>query len=385
MSKRRIAIITGTRAEYGLLFWTMRALQERSAELQLIVTGAHLSPDHGMTVNQIEADGWRVDAKVDMQLTDDDSVSIIHSMGAALSGIGDALARLKPNIAVILGDRYEMLAAAAAAAALHIPIAHIHGGEETVGAQDNAWRHAITKLAYWHFPPYEKAKHRIIQMGEHPDHVFTAGAPGIDNIANLPLLSRAALEKELGVPLTPPVLLFTYHPEELSNVSIEHQINTVISALEAFPDVTLLITGANADTGGRAINTLLQAFAAKRGERTVFRLSFGSLLYLSAIKHCNVVVGNSSSAMLEAPTLGKATVNIGDRQKGRLRTPSIIDCACNKNAIVQAISLSLSPEFQKGVKPSSLFGVPGEVGKTIAHKLLTLPLPETPRKVFHNV
>jgi len=380
---RKIAIITGTRAEYGLLYWTMRELQERGAELQLIVTGAHLSPDHGMTVKQIEADGWIVAAKVDMKLSSDQPLQLARSMGTGLSGIAEALDRLKPDIAVILGDRYEMLAVASAAAILHIPIAHIHGGEETEGAQDNAWRHAITKLSYWHFPPYEKARQRIVQMGENPAHVFTVGAPGIDNIAKLPLLSKSDLEKEFGISLISPVLLLTYHPEELSGIPVEQQIHMVLAALEAFPDATLLITGANADTGGRVINTILQSFAAKR-PRTFFRMSYGSLLYLSAIKHCDVVVGNSSSAMLEAPTLGKTTVNIGDRQKGRLRLPSIIDCACDKEAITQAIRLALSPEFQKNTKPSNPFGTPGEVAGNIAQKLLSLKT-DSLRKEFHEV
>lgn len=386
MSKRRIAIITGTRAEYGLLFWTMKELQTLGADLQIIVTGAHLSRAHGMTVEQIEKDGWSIAAKVDMHLAGDTPLELASAMGRALSGIAEALATLKPDIVVILGDRYEMLAAAVAAAALHMPIAHIHGGEETQGAQDNSWRHAITKLSYWHFPPYALAAQRIRQMGENPDHIFTYGAPGIDNIVRLPLLSKPELETTLGILLNAPVVLFTYHPEELSNLSAFQQINIVLHALAQFPDVTLLITGANADTGGRIINDALQEFAHKH-PRTVFRMSYGSQLYLSAMKHCDVVLGNSSSGMLEAPALGKATVNIGDRQRGRLRAPllpSIIDCSCDDQAIVRAMTQALSPAFQQSLTPYTIFGIPGNVGACIASTLMTQPIPATLRKPFFS-
>jgi len=381
MSDRKIAVITGTRAEYGLLYWTLRELQERNANVQLVVTGAHLSPDHGMTVKQIEADGWPIAARVDMQLTSDKPVDLARSMGLAVSGIAEALDKLKPDIAVILGDRYEMLAAASAAAMLDIPIAHIHGGEVTEGAVDELIRHAITKLSYWHFPPYEKAEKRILQLGEEPSRVFMVGAPGIDNLVRLPLLTREALEKELGIPLAPPVILFTYHPETLSVMAVEEQVAIVESALSKFPDATLLITGANADTGGRIINAALQKFAKARA-RTLFRMSFGSLLYLSAMKHAHVVAGNSSSAMIETPVLGRATVNIGDRQAGRLRSPGVIDCRCEENEIVQSIRRALSDEFQQNIRPSSLFGEPGEVGKKIAELLCTLTIPPSLRKPF---
>ena len=380
---RKITVVTGTRAEYGLLYWIMRELQQRGAELQLIVTGAHLSPDHGMTVKQIEADGWDIAARVDMQLTSDAPQDLVRSMGLCISGMGEALARLKPDMAVILGDRYEMLAAASAAAMLHIPIAHLHGGEVTEGAIDESIRHAITKLSYWHFPPYVKASQRIIQMGEDPAHVFTLGSPGIDNIAKLPLFSRGDLEKELGIALTSPVILCVYHPETLGAITVEQQIAAIIGGLQSFPEATLIISGANADEGGRAINTALESFAARR-ERSVFRVSFGSLLYLSAMRASDVVAGNSSSGVIEVPVMGRATVNIGDRQKGRLRPPNIIDCACETNAITSAIKHALSPEFQQALKPIDWYGVPGEVSAAIAQKLLSLEIPAVLRKTFHE-
>jgi UDP-N-acetylglucosamine 2-epimerase (non-hydrolysing) len=381
---RKIAVITGTRAEYGLLYWSMRELQTRDVELHLIVTGAHLSPDHGMTVKQIEADGLPIAARVDMQLTSDSLEDITRSMGIGLSGIAAALSQIKPEMAVILGDRYEMLAAASAASMLHIPIAHIHGGEVTEGAIDEFIRHAITKLSYWHFATAEPYARRIIQLGEEPARVFTVGAPGIDNLVRLPLLARAELEKELGIPLVSPVVLFTYHPETLSKEPVQAQVSTVIAALEKCPDMTLLMTGANSDTGGRAINEALKAFASRR-PNALFRMSFGSLLYLSAMKHADVVAGNSSSGMIETPSLGRATVNIGDRQAGRLRTPAVIDCACNETAVVEALRQVLSPEFQQNIRPSPLFGLPGQVGVKIADLLASLSIPGSLRKPFHDL
>jgi UDP-hydrolysing UDP-N-acetyl-D-glucosamine 2-epimerase len=381
MRKRRIAIVTGTRAEYGLLYWTMKELRSRGADLHIIVTGAHLSPRHGMTVKQIEEDGWDIAAKVDIGLADDTPIALTQYMAHALSGIATAFTDIRPDITVVLGDRYEILAAACASAMLHIPIAHIHGGEETEGALDNSWRHAITKMATWHFPPYELAKRRILQMGEAPERVFLSGAPGIDNIALLDLLSQESLAQDLKINLISPVILCTYHPEELSLLAPHKQINAVIAALEQFPDSTLLITGANADSGGQEINTLLQDFAKQR-PGTVFRLSFGSRLYLSAMKHCDVVVGNSSSALLEAPVLGKATVNIGTRQAGRLRTPSVIDCSCETSSIVSAIRTALSAEFQHTLAPSTVFGVPGTVHKLIGKVLMEEPLPVSLQKRF---
>jgi UDP-hydrolysing UDP-N-acetyl-D-glucosamine 2-epimerase len=383
MSKRRIAVITGTRAEYGLLYWTMRELQQRDVELQLVVTGAHLSPEHGLTVRQIEADGFPIATRVDMHLGSDRPIDIVHAMGRCISGIGDALTRLQPHMVVILGDRYEMLAAASAAAMLQIPIAHIHGGEVTEGALDESIRHAITKLSYWHFATTKAYARRIVQLGEQKSRVFAVGAPGVDNIVRLNLLSRSELEKELGIALKPPVILFTYHPETLSAISLDKQVNTVVSALRQITDATLIITGANADTGGRVINQALQSFARGRGH-TLFHTSFGSKLYLSVMREAAVVAGNSSSGLIEAPAMGRATVNVGDRQKGRLRTAGVIDCRCDTNAIARSLRRALSPAFQKKAKPSQLFGTPGKVGIAIADKLTKVKIPATPRKAFQD-
>ncbi len=381
---RRVAIVTGTRAEYSHLVWIMRALQARHNELQLIVTGTHLSPDHGMTLREIEADGFPIAARVDIELHHDKPVDVASSMGLALSGIAATLDRLKPAVVVILGDRYEMLAAASAAYMLHIPIAHLHGGELTEGVLDESMRHAITKLAYWHFASSEPYAARIRQLGEDPLRIFTTGAPAIDNLAHLSLLPRPVLEKEFGAKLGNPLMLFTYHPETLSRLPPDRQIDTVLAALEQFPDTTILMSGANADAGGRAINHALQHFML-RHPRTLFRMHFGSVAYLSAMREADLLVGNSSSALIEAQAMGKAAVNIGERQAGRLRTSNVIDCPCDTQAISEAIERALSPQFRYDIKPSMLFGVPGKVSPRIAELIDTLPLPETPYKRFHDM
>lgn len=384
-TKRKIAVITGTRAEYGLLYWTMRELQKHPhVTLQLIVTGAHLSHAHGYTVKQIEEDGFSIDARIDMHLGEDTALDITRSMGVCTEGVGKALANLAPDMVVILGDRYEMLAAASAALMLMIPIAHIHGGEVTQGAIDESIRHAITKMGYWHFATAAPYARRITQLGEDSTRVFVAGAPGIDNIARLPLLSRSDLADFIGLPLASPLLLCTFHPETLSALPVEAQIEEFIQALHHFPDATLIITGANADVGGKLINGMLQQFVEAH-PNSVFHPSLGSLRYLSAMKHADVIVGNSSSGMIEAPALGRATVNIGDRQKGRIRTAAVIDCACDKDAITSSIEKALSPGFQKNVAASNVFGIPGQVGAFIADSLASLPIPERPNKPFYDL
>lgn len=381
---RKIAVITGTRAEYGLLSPMLRELQARGAVLQLIVTGAHLSVDHGMTVRQIEEDGFPIAVRVDMQLTRDDALHLAEGMARGLSGMAQALQALAPDIVVILGDRYEMLAAATAAFMLHLPIAHIHGGEVTEGAMDESIRHAITKLSYWHFAAAAPYAARLRQLGEDPARIFTVGAPGVDALVRTPLLSRGELAGELGLPLEDPVALFTFHPETLSALSASAQVEAVMAALEQIPDVTWLMTGANADAGGRIINAALERFAAAR-PRALFRLSFGSRLYINAMRACTILVGNSSSALLEAAALGRIAVNIGDRQAGRLRAPTVMDCPCETGAILACLRRALTPALQAAARPSALFGIPGAVAPEIARRLLSLALPETLRKAFHDL
>ena len=381
---RKIAVVTGTRAEYGLLSPTLRELQARGVELQLIVTGAHLSKAHGLTVSQIEADGFPIARRVDLALEGDTALDTALATARATEGMARAFAELKPDLVLLLGDRYEIMGTALAAALLQVPIAHIHGGEVTEGAIDESLRHAITKLAHWHFASAEPYARRLIQLGEEPERVFTVGAPGIDLLANIKLLSRAALAHELGMKLESPIILFTYHPETLSTQPVEKQIHEVLEALAALPEATLIATGANADAGGFAINAALAEIVATR-ENMCFRLSYGSKLYLSAMKLAEVTLGNSSSGVIETPTMGRATVNIGNRQKGRLRAPSVIDCACEKDAIVSAVRKALSPEFQHALIPSPLFGESGKVAPAIAEIIANHPLPASINKQFHDI
>jgi UDP-hydrolysing UDP-N-acetyl-D-glucosamine 2-epimerase len=380
---RKIAVITGTRAEYGLLYWTIKELQQRGAQVGLVVTGTHLSPAHGMTVKAIEADGFPIVARVDMQLADDSKVGIAQSASLALGGIAKALTDWNADIAVILGDRYEMLAAAMAAALVGVPVAHLHGGEQTEGALDESLRHAITKLSYWHFASAEPYAKRIVQMGEAPERVYHVGATGIDSLARLKLMGKEELEASLGLPLGKPLLLVTYHPETLAVLPVRGQVEELLAALQAFPEATLIFTGANADAGGGEVNQRLQEFAAARGN-ALFEHSLGMQRYLSAMQLADAVVGNSSSGVIEAPSMGRATVNIGDRQRGRLRAPTVLDCACEKGAIVSALRKALAPEFQAALAPQELFGKPGSVAPAIAQLLCEVEVPKTLRKPFFD-
>lgn len=381
---KKIAVFTGTRAEYGLLINTMRELHARGIDAQWIVTGAHLSKEHGYTVEHIEKDGFPIAAKVDMGHLSDDVLDLTKAMGQGLSGMAQALSDFNPDMSIILGDRYEMLVAATVTTMLQSPVAHIHGGEVTEGAMDESIRHAITKLSYWHFPIAEPYAKRIIQLGEHPERVFATGAPGIDNMPNLPLKNREELEKEFGLELKDPIILFTFHPETLCATPVQEQIDQVLAAMKEMPDATWLITGANADSGGVAINKALKEFADNH-PRAHFRMSFGSLLYLSAMRIANVVAGNSSSAVIETPVMGRMTVNIGDRQAGRLRADTVIDCACEKEPIIAALKQALSPQAQQSTKPCTFFGTPGKVGSAIAEIISKLDVPATTRKSFHDL
>jgi UDP-hydrolysing UDP-N-acetyl-D-glucosamine 2-epimerase len=344
---RKICVFTGTRAEYGHLFWVMKEISnDPELRLQLLVSGGHLAREFGETWRQIEADGFRIDAKVDMGLTADDPVSIAGSMALGLKGCAEALARLEPDILVVLGDRYEALAAAEAAMLLRIPIAHIHGGEASEGVIDDAIRHAITKMAHLHFPAAEIYRQRIIQLGEDPARVFAVGAPGLDHLATMKFIDRAQLERELGLTFATPTLLVTFHPVTLDASGPSAAVQRLLTALDRFPEATIIMTKANADIAGREVNALVDAYAATRKGRVVAVTSLGQQRYLSAMSIAHAVVGNSSSGIIEAPAMGKPTVNIGTRQRGRARAPSIIDCDDNVAAIASAIKRALSGDMQ---------------------------------------
>nr|WP_310795864.1 UDP-N-acetylglucosamine 2-epimerase [Heyndrickxia oleronia] len=305
-------------------------------ELQIIVTGMHLSPEFGLTYRQIESDGFIINKKVEMLLSSDTSVSIVKSMGLGIIGLSDAISSLKPDILIILGDRFEALAAAQTALILKIPIAHLHGGEKTYGAYDDSIRHAITKMSYIHFVSTEGHRNRVIRLGEQPNRVFNVGAPGIENIMKLKLLSKAELEESLNMHLNKPVFLITYHPTTLSTDPLEG-INELLTVLNEFECATMIFTKANADNDGRKINELISHFVTENPRKRKIFDSLGQLRYLSLLKYADIVIGNSSSGLLEAPYLNTPTVNIGDRQKGRERPLSVIDCLPNMNQIRSAI------------------------------------------------
>lgn len=347
MHKRKICIVTGTRAEYGLLYWLMKEVQDDpDLELQIIATGMHLSPEFGLTYQTIGEDGFKINEKVEMLLSSDTPVGIAKSVGLGVIGFADALARLQPDIMVVLGDRYEILAAAQAAMIARIPIAHIHGGETTEGAIDEAIRHAITKMSHFHFTAAEPYRRRVIQLGEAPGRVLNYGAPGLDNIKKLKLLSKALFEKAIDFELGKLSFLVTYHPVTLSNTKPEKSFQELLHAVDKFPEAKIIFTKANADMAGRTINYNIDKYIEKNPKRAKVFTSMGQLLYLSAMKNVDVIIGNSSSGIAEAPSFRKPSVNIGQRQQGRLKADSVIDCEEKEQAIVAAIKKGLSSEFQ---------------------------------------
>ena len=350
--KREVCIVTGTRAEYGLLFWLMKEIQEDSdLVLQIIATGIHLSPEFGLTYKQIEGDGFKIDKKIEMLLSSDTPVGISRSMGLGMIGFAEVYEELKPDIVVLLGDRFETFCAAAAACISRIPIAHIHGGETTQGAVDEAFRHSITKMSHLHFTSTEEYRKRVIQLGESPDRVFNVGALGIENIRKLPLLSRKDLEKEIGFSLGQQCILVTYHPVTLEQATAQIQFQNLLNAIDTIDGLHIIFTKANADTEGRIINQMIDEYVTRKKKNAAISFtSMGQIRYLSAMKHVDAVVGNSSSGIVEAPSFKAPTVNIGDRQKGRVQTRSVINCSPTKDVIIQALKQVLSPEFKQSIQ-----------------------------------
>jgi UDP-hydrolysing UDP-N-acetyl-D-glucosamine 2-epimerase len=357
--KRKVMVLTGTRAEYGLLRPLLSLLRaDPRIDLSLVATGMHLAPEFGLTWKRIEEDGFRVDRKVEMLLSSDTPAGISKSMGLAQIGYADALEQLAPDLLVLLGDRFEILPAAAAAAVARVPVAHIHGGERSEGAVDELIRHAVTKLSHLHFTSTEEYRARVVQMGEDPARVFNVGALGVDNILSLMPTPRAELERELGFAFGPRVLLVTYHPATLEAADAAAQFQALLGALDGLdPALRFVFTKANADAGGRAINAAAEAYCAARPGRAALFASLGQQRYLSLMGMAEAVVGNSSSGIIEAPSLRVPTVNIGTRQQGRVRAASVIDCATDRDSIASALSTALSPAFR-----SSLAGIPNPYG-----------------------
>lgn len=358
MSNRKVCVVTGTRAEYGLLYWLMREIKDDpELDLQIIATGMHLSPEFGLTYRVIEEDGFAIDEKVEMLLSSDSPVGITKSLGLGVIGFADALDRLRPNIIVLLGDRYEILAAAQAALIARIPIAHIHGGEATEGSIDEAIRHSITKMAHVHFVAAEPFRNRVMQLGEDPDKVFTVGAPGLDNIVKLKLLNRSEFESSIGFKLGELNFLVTYHPVTLHKEDPRRAVTELFTALDHFPDARIIFTKSNSDTDGRIIGQMIDRYVAERPARAIAVTSLGQLRYISAIKHMDIVIGNSSSGLIEVPFMKKPTINIGDRQRGRLNALSVIDCDETAEQIIGAVNKALLLDFQSSLSEvTSLYG-----------------------------
>jgi len=383
--KRKICAVTGTRAEYGLLYFLLKGICESSGlELQLIVTGSHLSPEFGLTWREIEKDGFHIDKRVEMLLSADTPSSIAKSMGLGLIGFSDALNDLNPDMLLLLGDRYELASAALAALVARVPIAHIHGGETTEGAVDEAIRHSITKMSWLHFVAAEEYRKRVIQMGENPERVHLVGGMGVDAIRKTKLLGKQELEKSMGFRFGAKNLLITFHPVTLESASAGGQFEELLAALEEIRDTHFIFTAPNADAEGRVISGLIDRFVSSHPNVAVKFVSLGRERYLSTLQFVDAVVGNSSSGLAEAPTFKTGTINIGDRQKGRLKAGSVIDCPPVRGAILEALNKLYSAEFRRQLAQTENPYGSGRASEKIIQILETVSLPNEPKKSFYE-
>lgn len=347
---RKICLVTGTRAEYGLLSRLMRLVKEdNDLRLQVIATNMHLMPEYGETYKEIEKDGFTIDKKVYMHKPSDDAHGIILSMAEEMQGMNDALSELKPDILVLLGDRYEILVAAQVALIHRVPIAHIHGGEVTEGAFDDAIRHSVTKMSSLHFTSCEEYRHRVIQMGEQPSRVFDVGSLGVENIKAVPLMTKDELEASLDFKIDTQTILVTYHPVTLGGDPAK-DIREFLDALDQFKDLKVIFTMPNSDTGRDAIALAVENYVEKHSNSAKAYTSLGLRRYLSTLQFVKAAVGNSSSGIIEVPSFGIPTLNIGDRQKGRLASKSVVNCGTSKDEVIAGLKLCLSEEMQKAAK-----------------------------------
>lgn len=352
MKKRKICVVTGTRAEYGLLYCLLRELRDSEEfELQVVATGMHLSPEYGLTYRIIEHDGFNINEKVEMLLSSDTGIGVAKSVGLGVIGLAEAFGRLRPDLLIVLGDRYEILAAVQTALFERIPVAHIAGGDVTEGAFDESIRHSITKMSHLHFVTNDIAAARVRQLGENPANIYNVGSPGIDIIHQISLLSKAELETELDFKFRNKNLLITFHPVTLGNQPSEQQFQNLLAALDELGnEFGLLFTKPNSDPESRKIIALLDEYTSQRSYAKAYT-SLGQLRYLSAISAVDAVVGNSSSGLYEVPSFKKPTVNIGDRQKGRLQASSVINCQPQKEEILKAIRRALELNCENTVNP----------------------------------
>ena len=380
---RKICVVTGSRAEYGLLSGLMHAINNDSElELQIIATNMHLSPEFGLTYLNIEQDGFVINKKVEMLLSSDTANATAKSVGLGFIGLADALEDLQPDMVVVLGDRYEILCAVSTALFYKIPVAHLHGGEITEGAYDDCIRHSITKMSHLHFTSTEQYRQRVIQLGEDPNRVFNVGAPGIENIKKEPLMNKEELESTLdGFTFGDKALLVTYHPVTLENSTSEEQIKNLLAALDEYPDYKVIFTLSNSDTDGRIIIQLINEYVAKHTDRAVAYPSLGLKRYLSTLQFIKAVVGNSSSGIIEVPSFGIPTLNIGDRQRGRLAAESVVNCGTSKDEILAGLELVLKAEHKEIHNPYEGKNTIAE----ILYVLKTYPLEDLIQKSFYNL
>lgn len=382
---RKICFVTGTRAEYGLLSRLMRLVKEdKDLQLQVIATNMHLMPEYGETYKEIEKDGFTIDKKVYMHKPSDDAHGIISSMAEEMQGMNDALSEFKPDILVLLGDRYEILVAAQVALIHRIPIAHIHGGEVTEGAFDDAIRHSVTKMSSLHFTSCEEYRHRVIQMGEHPSRVFDVGSLGVENIKAVPLMTKDELEASLNFKIDTQTILVTYHPVTLGGDPAK-DIHEFLDALDQFKDLKVIFTMPNSDTGRDAIALAVENYVEKHSNRAKAYTSLGLKRYLSTLQFVKAAVGNSSSGIIEVPSFGIPTLNIGDRQKGRLASKSVVNSGTSKDEVIAGLKLCLSEEMQKAAKTyENPYAKPG-TANLIYQELKNVELAGLNLKTFYDL
>ena len=383
---RKICVFTGTRAEFGLLRRVMQSIQNSpDLTLQIVATGMHLSPEFGMTIQELREDGFQPDETVEILLSADTPTAVCKSMGLGLIGYGEVIQRLRPDIIVLLGDRFETFCVAAAAQVCRVPVAHIHGGETTEGAIDEAFRHCITKMSHLHFASCEEYCKRIVQMGESPERVFNVGALGVENIRKTQLMTRQELSESIGFTLDRPYFLVTFHPVTLEKGASEVQFQALLDALQNFPDYKVILTKTNADTDGRVINKMIDVYTEKEYERFAAFKSLGTQRYLSAMKYADVVIGNSSSGILESPSFRVPTVNIGDRQKGRIQAGSVLNCSPKKDEIIESIQRALSPDFKQSIEDIKNPYEKKNTAKNIKNIIKKSELGNIVRKEFYDI
>lgn len=384
--KRKVCVVTGSRAEYGLLYWLMKEIEEDDDLcLQIIATGAHLSPEFGLTYKEIEKDGFIINEKIEILLSSDTAVGITKTMGLGLIGFAQSYDRLKPDIIVVMGDRFEHFIAVAAAHEARIPVAHLNGGELTEGAKDDAYRHAITKMSHLHFTAMEEYRRRVIQLGESPDRVFTIGEVGLDNIRRLRLLAKDECEEAINFKFNKKNILVTFHPVTLEENSIKNQFLELLCAIDELKDTNIIFTKPNADMGNRVISQITDDYVAKNNGNTAVFTSLGQLRYLSVLQYIDAVVGNSSSGIVEAPSFKIGTINIGSRQKGRMRAESVIDCEPIRQDILNAFAELYSREFQSKLKNIKNPYDKGMASTEMKGIIKTVNLDEITKKKFYDI